>query len=597
MELKLAPLACSSCVVNVQSCKIMIPPSVAARGKNGRSRLIRNIASNNSTKPLQVKQRRSANYHPTIWNPELIESFTTDYTYELYAGRLEKLKQEAKELFASTKGSYDRLKLIDSLQRLGVAYHFEQEIEEAINLLTKDDNTIKDLNETALHFRLLREHGHSISTDVFDKFTNADGRFHESLEGDIKGLLSLYEASFLGSVREDVLEEAKSFSTKHLNDYLLGKLETDILAEKLQQSLEIPLYWRMQRNEAQNFINLYPTDDPKNSVLLLELAKLDYNLLQSIHQKELKELARWWRELGFQETLTFSRDRLMENYLWAMGIVFEPQFKKCRIELTKFVCILTAIDDMYDIYGSLDELELFTDAVKRWDTGAMEKLPYYMQICYLAMLNFGNDLAYDVLKNHGLNFLSYIKNEWANLCGSYLVEARWFSRGHKPTLNEYLENAWTSVGGPAAIVHAYLLQAKGCNLTKHSLINCLKDGSEIIYWASLITRLSNDLGTSMAEIKRGDVVKSVQCCMNEEGISAEEARDRIQGLLNYSWKKLNENRIAKGNCLPNTMVNMCLNMARAAQCIYQHGDGIGSSNGVTKDRLVSLILKPIHMEQ
>lgn len=128
---------------------------------------------------------------------------------------------------------------------------------------------------------------------MFDNFTNVDGRFNESLEGDIKGLLSLYEASFLGSVQEDdVLEEAKSFSTKHLNDYLLAKLETNILTEKLRQSLDIPLYWRMQRNEALNFINLYPTDDPKMSVLLLELAKLDYNLVQSIHQKELKELAR-----------------------------------------------------------------------------------------------------------------------------------------------------------------------------------------------------------------------------------------------------------------------------------------------------------------
>ncbi|KAH9658869.1 tricyclene synthase [Citrus sinensis] len=450
--------------------------------------------------------------------------FVRIYQYDLYAGRLEKLKQEVKKLFSSTKGSYDRLKLIDSLQRLGVAYHFEQEIEEAINLLTKDVSTLKDLNETALSFRLLREHGHSISTDVFDKFRNADGKFSESLEGDITGLLSLYEASFLGSVQEDVLEEAKSFSTKHLNDYLSGKLETNFLTEKLQQSLDIPLYWRMQRNEAQNFIDLYPTDDPKNLALLLELAKLDFNLVQSIHQKELKELA-------------------------------------------------------------------------RWNIGAMEKLPYYMQICYLAMFNFGNDLAYDVLKNHGLNLLSYIKNEWANLCGSYLVEARWFSGGHKPTLNEYLENAWTSVAGPAAIVHACLLPPKECKLTKHSLINCLKDGYEVIYWSSQITRLSNDLGTSKVEIKRGDVVKSVQCCMNEKGISTEEARDRIQGLLNYSWKKLNENRIAKSNCLPNTLMKMCLNMARTAQCIYQHGDGIGSSNGVTKDRLVSLILKPIPIEQ
>ena len=71
--------------------------------------------------------------------------------------------------------------------------------------------------------------------------------------------------------------------------------------------------------------------------------------------------------MGFKENLSFSRDRLMENYLWAMGINFEPQFSKCRIGLTKFVCILTAIDDMYDVYGSPDELELFTNAVKRYN--------------------------------------------------------------------------------------------------------------------------------------------------------------------------------------------------------------------------------------
>jgi hypothetical protein len=70
--------------------------------------------------------------------------------------------------------------------------------------------------------------------------------------------------------------------------------------------------------------------------------------------------------LSFKEKLPFSRDRLMENYLWAMGIIFEPQFSKCRIGITKFVCILLAIDDMYDIYGSLDELECFTDAVDRY---------------------------------------------------------------------------------------------------------------------------------------------------------------------------------------------------------------------------------------
>ena len=71
--------------------------------------------------------------------------------------------------------------------------------------------------------------------------------------------------------------------------------------------------------------------------------------------------------MGFKDKLIFSTDRVMENYMWAVGIIFEPQFSKCRIGLTKFVCILTVIDDMYDVYGSLDELESFTDAVDRYN--------------------------------------------------------------------------------------------------------------------------------------------------------------------------------------------------------------------------------------
>lgn len=73
-------------------------------------------------------------------------------------------------------------------------------------------------------------------------------------------------------------------------------------------------------------------------------------------------------DLGLKEKLSFSRDRLMENYLWALGMVSEPHFSNCRKGLTKFVCILSAIDDMYDIYGSIEELERFTDAVNRYVT-------------------------------------------------------------------------------------------------------------------------------------------------------------------------------------------------------------------------------------
>ncbi|RWR98144.1 E-beta-ocimene/myrcene synthase [Cinnamomum micranthum f. kanehirae] len=59
-------------------------------------------------------------------------------------------------------------------------------------------------------------------------------------------------------------------------------------------------------------------------------------------------------------------------------------------------------------FGSLDELECFTDAVDR-------------------------------------------------LCKAMLVESKWYYSGSKPSLEEYLNNGWVSSSGPVILVHAFLL--------------------------------------------------------------------------------------------------------------------------------------------
>ena len=43
-----------------------------------------------------------------------------------------------------------------------------------------------------------------------------------------------------------------------------------------------------------------------------------------------------------------------------------PQLGKSRIIQTKVNALITVVDDVYDVYGTLDELELFTDAVERF---------------------------------------------------------------------------------------------------------------------------------------------------------------------------------------------------------------------------------------
>ena len=78
--------------------------------------------------------------------------------------------------------------------------------------------------------------------------------------------------------------------------------------------------------------------------------------------------------------------------------------------------------------------------------------------------------------------------------------------------------------------------------------------------------------------------------MNEKHISEEQARDQVWQLISHSWKKLNEE--SSRSSLQKYVISSTLNMPRTAQCIFQFGDGIGTSIGVTKDRLTSFLVQP-----
>jgi hypothetical protein len=77
-------------------------------------------------------------------------------------------------------------------------------------------------------------------------------------------------------------------------------------------------------------------------------------------------MKRWWKMTGLGEQLDFVRDRPMVYFLWTVGVIFEPQFGNCRRMLTKVNSLITTVDDVYDVHGTLDELELFTDAIVRF---------------------------------------------------------------------------------------------------------------------------------------------------------------------------------------------------------------------------------------
>ncbi|KAF9667937.1 hypothetical protein SADUNF_Sadunf15G0075000 [Salix dunnii] len=86
------------------------------------------------------------------------------------------------------------------------------------------------------------------------------------------------------------------------------------------------------------------------------------------------------------------------GYNVSSGVYFEPQYSLARKINTRVIAMTSIIDDIYDVYGTLEELELFIEAIDRWDTKSMDRLPDYMQICYEALLNVYSEIEEKVAK-------------------------------------------------------------------------------------------------------------------------------------------------------------------------------------------------------
>lgn len=91
--------------------------------------------------------------------------------------------------------------------------------------------------------------------------------------------------------------------------------------------------------------------------------------------------------------------------------------------------------------------------------------------------------------------------QWAKLARVFLKEARWFNNGHKPTLKEYMDVAWISIGASLVALHAQAFDPKSVGVSVGTELKYLESDPDISKWSAMIVRLTDDLGTS-----------SVLCC-------------------------------------------------------------------------------------
>ncbi|KAK6164143.1 hypothetical protein DH2020_001007 [Rehmannia glutinosa] len=414
-----------------------------------------------------------------------------------------------------------------------------------------------------------------LSTSVFDKFKGKDNRFKETLNTDAKGLLSLYEAAHLRIHGEQVLEEALAFTKHHLKR-IVQQLESP-LQDQVMRALEQPLHRGIPRIETRYYISFYEKDNSKNE-LLLKLAKWDFNHVQNMYKKDLCELSRWWKEFDLNPKLPYARDRLVETYLWGTAYHFEPQYSYVRIAVAKSIQMLTIVDDTYDNYATIEEGDLFTEIMERWNIDETDQLPEYLKILYKFILTIYDDYEREAAKQGKLFAVPYAKETVKEICKAYNKGLKWVMGQQIPSsFEEYIANT---------VITSCIYVISSATIPGMKSVS-----KETIDWLRSVPKIV--IASAKRESRQGQTLTGLDFYMKQHGVSMEVTADKFIELTEDAWKDLNTDWMAKISSVPKDMVEQVLGYARAAEVFFRSGQDGYTKTEIVAHHIAALFLDPI----
>ncbi|CAL5008193.1 unnamed protein product [Urochloa decumbens] len=538
----------------------------------------RALHSSNSEEP-----RKYTKFHPSLWGDFFLtyQPPTTPQSASMKE-RAEMLREDVRNIVKGTKELPEILNLIITLQRLGLDSYYESEIDKLLHGVYKSDcHNDNDMNLVSLRFYLLRKNGYNVSSDVFLKFKTKDGNF---VNADTRSLLSLYNASYLRTRDEKVLDEAISYTTCRLQD-ALPHLESP-LAMEVSSFLDIPLFKKVGIIEARSYIPIYEKESTRNEAIL-EFAKLNFNIQQLVFCQELKECTMWWKDIHTKSKLSFVRDRIVELYFWMNNACYYPTCSLSRIVLTKTTAIITILDDIFDTYGTTEECMQIAEAIYRWDESAVSLLPEYAKGFYLCLLDTFTSFE-DELGPEKSYRVFYLKERMKHLVRLYCNELKWRNEDYVPSMSEHLQVTMETVGSVALTCAAFV--GLGDIITREAfewILSC----PQFFKSFAIFVRLTNDLVTTQREQTGDHSPSSVHCYMKEHGTTMQDAFEKIKQLSEDSWKDMIQGSLMledQPKVVPRTVVDL----SRTAVYMYKQCDTFTTSETL-KEIIKLLFVEPI----
>ncbi|XP_060189855.1 (E,E)-geranyllinalool synthase-like isoform X2 [Lycium barbarum] len=442
----------------------------------------------------------------------------------------------------------EMLCMVDNIQRMGVALHFEKEIQQILDQVYKNYQTNLQTNEyvspetsdlperlfkDSLAFRLLRLQGYKINQGSFCWFLNQPhtmAYMEKNQEQFAYVMYNVYRATDLMFNGESEMEEARSFSRNFLvnNDNISVP---PALQKLIEHELNVPWFARLEHLDHRLWIEL-------NQSLRNTIGKSPYYWLSYQQNDKLMQLA-------------------VQNYEYRQSI-----YRK--------------------------ELE----DLKRWDAKTLDGPS---KIIFEAL----DDLVCDVAKmyhlQHKIDITPQLRHMWKETFHSWMMESLWSRTSNLPSMDEYLKVGMISIGAHILVLHATSL---GCPTVPSENLGPINGHYEnITKLLMATTRLLNDIQSYQKEREVGKMNYTLlHLNENPEG-HIEDSIDFIKKILGDKKKEFLENVLMDGsNDMPRTMKLLHLSCLNVFHMFYNSCNLFDTQTTILED-IMKAIYIPLQQEQ
>ncbi|XP_058756101.1 (E,E)-geranyllinalool synthase-like [Vicia villosa] len=457
-----------------------------------------------------------------------------------------------------------KLCIANQLHRFGLGEYFVGEIEvllsqvyrnynnEASSMVRALNMNTMQLQKDAMAFELLRTYGFKVSPLRFCWFLN-----HDETKAEIEN--NYEQFSRKGGLLQQIEHELSLPWFARLDH-----LEHRMWIEETEASI----LWKGKTSH--NRVSCLYNDE------FLQLASLNFEFKQLIYKNELKELKRWAEKYGLSD-MGFGREKSTYCYFAvAASLTSIPHDSYVRMFVAKTAIIITVADDFFDSVGSLNELEILTEAVQRWDTRGLKS---HSKVIFDALDDLVSEATRKYLQQEGTSddISGNLKDLWYEIFLSWLIEANWSRNGHKPSIVCYLETGMTSIG-------AHLIVLSSSCFMKPSKKLRLKPYEPLTNLLMVISRLLNDLESYQKEMEEGKLNYVLVNMMENPEFEIEDSIAFVREIVEKKKKEFLELVLIDGlSDFPKPSKQLHLSCLKVFQMFFNSKNSFDSNTDMVED--------------